>query len=132
MDVTQLLQLFLFAQHHKIVKPLLPYVSILYGLPQTGLLGQVSRPSLAHHLARETLLQNLHDSGNIAAVRLADEKMNVLGHNHIPDHDKLVATTQLLKDSQKPIAPTGVAEHRIATIAATGDEVEMSGIVFSS
>jgi hypothetical protein len=58
--------------------------------------------------------------------------MNVLGHNHIPDHDKLVTTSDLLKDFQKAVAATCLAENRLAVIAATGDEVKMSGVVLSA
>jgi hypothetical protein len=58
--------------------------------------------------------------------------MNVLGHNHIPDHDNLVATSDLLKDLQEAVAVTRLAENRLTTIAATGDEMKMSGIVLSS
>jgi hypothetical protein len=58
--------------------------------------------------------------------------MNVLGHNHIPDHDKLVTTSDLLKDFQETVAAMSLAENRLAVIAATGDEVKMSGVVLSS
>jgi hypothetical protein len=58
--------------------------------------------------------------------------MNVLGHNHIPDHNKLVAPSDLLKDFQEAIAATGFAENRVPVIAATRDEVKMSGVVLSS
>jgi hypothetical protein len=58
--------------------------------------------------------------------------MNVLWHNHIPDHEKLVATSDVLKDFQEAVAVTRLAENRPAMIAATGDEMKMSGIVLSS
>ena len=58
--------------------------------------------------------------------------MNVLGHNHIPDHDNLVATSDLLKDFQEGVAVTRLAENRLAMVAATGDEMKMSGVVLSS
>jgi hypothetical protein len=132
MNIAQLLHFFLFAQNHKIVKPLLPYVSIIHGLPQTGWLGLVSRPQLAQYLAREPLLEYLHNSRHAASLRFADEKMNVLRHNHISDHDKLVTTSDLVKDFQQPVAAARLTEHRRAMIAAAGDEVEMSRIVFSS
>ena len=56
----------------------------------------------------------------------------MLGHYHIPDHDKLVTTPDLLKDFQEAVAATRLAENRLAVIAATGDEVKMSGVVLSS
>jgi hypothetical protein len=58
--------------------------------------------------------------------------MNVLGHNHIPDHDELVTSSNLLKDFQEAVAATWLAENRLAVIAATGDEVKMSCAVLSS
>jgi hypothetical protein len=58
--------------------------------------------------------------------------MNVLGHYHIPDHDKLVTTSNLLKDFQQAVAVTLLAENRLAVIAATGDEMKMSGVVLSA
>jgi hypothetical protein len=58
--------------------------------------------------------------------------MNVLGHNHIPDHDELETTSDLLKDFQEAVAATCLAENRLAVIAATSDEVKMSGVVLSS
>jgi hypothetical protein len=39
--------------------------------------------------------------------------MNVLGHNHIPDHDKLETTSDLLKDFQEAVATTRLAENRL-------------------
>ena len=132
MNVAQLLQLFLFTQNHKIVKPLLPNVIIVRGFPQTCLVGQVPCPELAQHLAREPLFEHLNDSRNSATGRFADEKMNVLGHKHVSHHDKLVATSDLLKDFQEPVAPARFAEDRLAMIAATRDEVEVPGVIFSS
>jgi hypothetical protein len=58
--------------------------------------------------------------------------MNVLGHYHIPDHDKLVTASDLLEDFQEAVAATRLAENRLAVIAATGDEVKMSGVVLSA
>ena len=58
--------------------------------------------------------------------------MNVLGHKHIPDHDKLVTMSDLLKDFQQAVAVTLLAENRLAVIAPTGDEVKMSGVVLPS
>jgi hypothetical protein len=58
--------------------------------------------------------------------------MNVLGHYHIPDHDKLVTMSDLFKDFQQAVAVTLLAENRLAVIAATGDEVKMSGVVLPS
>jgi hypothetical protein len=49
----------------------------------------------------------------------------------IPDHDKLGTTSDLLKDFQQAVAVTLLAENRLAVIAATGDEVKMSGVVLS-
>jgi hypothetical protein len=58
--------------------------------------------------------------------------MNVLRHYHIPDHDKLVTASDLLEDFQEAVAATRLAENRLAVIAATGDEVKMSGVVLSA
>ena len=51
--------------------------------------------------ASESLLDSLHHHGGIASLRFAQQKMHVLGHDDIADHDKMVAPAHLLEHLNK-------------------------------
>ncbi|HEY1801500.1 MAG TPA: hypothetical protein VGG46_11255 [Terriglobales bacterium] len=57
----------------------------------------------AQELTRETLFEDLHDRGGIAALRLTDEKVEVFGHDDVAHDDEMILATDLFEDFQKQI-----------------------------
>jgi hypothetical protein len=51
--------------------------------------------------------------------------MNMLGHDHIANNDKVVSPPNLFQYSQQQVAMLPLAEHRHALITTGGDEVEI-------
>ena len=51
------------------------------------------------------LLHNFHHDRRIAFLRLGHEQMEVLRHDHIPNHDETVILTGVLQNPQKQVAP---------------------------
>jgi hypothetical protein len=56
-------------------------------------------------------------------IRFADQKMNVLGHNHVSDNHELIATAHLLQHGQEQIATPRCAEQRLPPVTTAGDEM---------
>ena len=71
----------------------------------------------------------LHDAGRIALLRLADDQVNVFGHNYITDYHESVALPNLFADTQEQVPPPRAAQPGLATLATASDEVEMLGAV---
>ena len=77
------------------------------------------------HAARETLLDHLHDGGRRATFGLADQQMNVIGHDDISDDHEMVALADLLKNLEEQVATAGVSQLGLPMITAAGEEVQM-------
>jgi hypothetical protein len=123
MNVAQLLNL--LATHDEIVEAPLPNVGIV--LPQLALSGI---PALVpQNTPRQSLLEHLHDRGLSTAFRFTDEQVKVLRHHHVSDHDEVVASANLFKDSQEQIAFFRSVKKRAATITAAGKKMKMSRVV---
>jgi hypothetical protein len=59
---------------------------------------------LSQEPAGESLFDRLHYFGGIAALRFAQQKVDVLGHHHVADDHKTVATAHSLQNLQEEIA----------------------------
>ena len=55
--------------------------------------------------------------------------MNMLGHDHIPDHNKAVSHPHLFQNPAKQISPMSGAEQRTTMIATRCDEVQVSASI---
>jgi hypothetical protein len=51
--------------------------------------------------------------------------MNMLGHHHVAQQQKLVARPYFVQDSQEQVASAEGAKERKSSIAAAGDEMQM-------
>ena len=58
---------------------------------------------LAAQATRHALLQDLHDGGRSALGRLADEQVNVVGHDHVARERESVAVAHLTQNLYKRI-----------------------------
>ncbi len=77
------------------------------------------------HLLRKTLLDDLHDHRGIADFRLRDEYMKVFGHNDISVDDEAIFSTRFFQEIDESISTFRCAQDRLASIAATGDEMQV-------
>ena len=72
-----------------------------------------------------TLLQNLQHGRRRPDFRLADQNVEVLGHDHVADNLKPILPPNLLEDSQENIARTPTSQKRCAFVATAGNEVKV-------
>ena len=86
----------------------------------------------AEKLSGKALLQHLQDNGGISALRLCEQKVDMLGHNHVSDDHEAVTTADLFEDLEKQIAPWFGVEQRTTLVTTEGDEVQIAGAVVSS
>jgi hypothetical protein len=50
------------------------------------------------HQARETLFHHFHHHRPVAPLGLADQQMDVFGHNHVPNYGEAISAARLLQD----------------------------------
>ena len=111
MNIFQLLNLLDFRPNHKVIKTSLPHVPRIQSfLPKRTLWPVFSPAEISKYAPREALLQHLHDGGWSSSIWLADQQMDVLGHNHVSDYDETVAKTRLFKNLQEKTPPSWSAE----------------------
>jgi hypothetical protein len=79
----------------------------------------------AAQAARDALLQNLNHGGRRAFGGLADEQVNVIGHNDIAHQRETVAIARLAENLDENISGANGAQQRQASIASEGDEMKM-------
>jgi len=77
----------------------------------------------------ETFFDYLHHDGRVFDLRLGDEKVEVLGHDHVSDNYEAVSQPCLLQNPQEQVAPLRGSQLRLAMIATTGNEVEVVSTV---
>ena len=96
--VVQLLHLLVQTPHVEVIKALLPDM-VKTHIQQTGLTGNATK--LCQNASREAELHSLHDGRRISLLRFAEEQMNVLRHDHITHHHKLIPATNALQNRQE-------------------------------
>ncbi len=88
--------------HHKIIESFLPNVPGLERLlPQLPLRRAAPPSPFSEQTPRKALLQHLHDRRRRAPVWLADQQVNVLGHDYVADYDKAIPFPHLFQDFEK-------------------------------
>jgi hypothetical protein len=55
----------------------------------------------------------------------------MLGHNHVPNDNELIAPSDLFQDFEKQIATLRRAQQRLTPITTASDKVQVSGAVVS-
>ncbi|SRR6266446_6305068 len=79
--------------------------------------------------ARDFLLERLQDFRGVPLLRLAEEQMDVFGHNHIANQQEAVSRADLVKNLHEAVAGARRAEERAAAIATESNEVEVAASV---
>jgi hypothetical protein len=111
MHVARLLHALLRIPDHEIVESALPDVGWAECSLSKGQLVWVARgPNSTQDLAGKTLLEDLHDSGRSGASWLTDQKVDVVGHDHIPGYDETIAGPYLLEDGEKQVMALRAAQ----------------------
>ena len=60
----------------------------------------------------EALLQHLHHDRRRGLLRFADQQMEVLGHDHVAEHDKAMASPDFFQKLEQQVATAGGAQQR--------------------
>ncbi|HTZ88749.1 MAG TPA: hypothetical protein VMA71_00330 [Alloacidobacterium sp.] len=82
------------------------------------------------YLSRRTLFHNLQHRGKSSDLRLAQEEMNMLGHDYISSHSKKIFLADFFEYLQKDI-PRFSIQKRKSMVAAKSDEMKIVSAVVS-
>ena len=132
--VEKFLVFLLSAPDVEIVKSLLPKTSMfcpvwLESKAQLRSGGAAFRP-LAK-AARNALLENLQDWRRSANLRLADEQVDVLGHEHIPGQCEAVTVPDFSQDLHHNVFRVRGGQQREPAVTTESDEMEVALSVVS-
>lgn len=122
--VVQLFNVLFFRSNIEVIRPGLPECGGQLFTKNIGLLFGGSFLSAA--LERNPLLQHLHNPGRILNFWFADQKVDVLRHDHVAGYDKLIFLACLLKDFKKHITVRGWPEKREPSVTGTGNEMPVA------
>ena len=121
MNVAQFFDAFVFGPDVEVVEALLP--DMLREAVKNGSLRGIAPSLLRQDASRKSKFESLHYGRRSLHLRLADQQVNVLGHDHVTyDHER-VASAHLLQDSQQQITTAGGPKQRLPPITTAGDEV---------
>jgi len=87
---------------------------------------------LAAQAARNALLQNLNHGRRRTFGRLADEQMDVLGHDHVAHQRESIAVARFAENPDERVPGANRAQKRQAPIAGEGDEMQMAAPVMTN
>jgi len=113
----------------EIVKARLPELGKqAVGLPKwkLQLLGRYSFARLAAKPPRYALLQDLHEGGGSACCWLADEQVDVIGHEHVTCQGKAVAVAHLAQNFDEQIFGVSRGKQGQPPVATARDEVQVA------
>src|SRR5882672_7415892 len=120
MHVVELLSFLLRAVYVEIVEPGLPKSWELFvAVPEQRLELGRRQVALSHsQVARDALLQDLHDHGRRSDGGFADQKMNVLRHHDVASERKTIPLTNLAQGLHKHVSCASRTEQRQSPVAA--------------
>jgi hypothetical protein len=72
------------------------------------------------------LFQRLHYQRGVAALRLADQEVHMLGHDHIAGNHKTITAANLLQYLEKEIAIPRAVKKCAAMVTTGRDKVQAS------
>jgi len=107
--VMQLLDSFALAPDVEVVEALLPDVP-WFRLPKQPLRSRTALALRVQHVLSEPLFEDLHHRRGRARLRLADEHVEMLGHDHIADYDEAIALAGLFEETDEERAPLRAAQ----------------------
>jgi len=124
MDIVQLFLAFLRGPQDEIIESALPYVIFAGALaaPLSGRLG----PEPSQYAPCKALFDGLHHGGRIASFRLAEQQVDVLGHDDIAHHNEMIAVAHVLQHFNEQVASGGESEQRAALVTTGGDVVQVT------
>ena len=125
--VAQLLDALSFTPHVEVIETFLPH-RVGDRIPECGLGGDCGFAATVQ-LAREALLDDLHDHRGVAEFGLGDEPVEVFGHEDVSVDHEAVFAAGLFEDLEEEVAPPGGVELGLATVATASDEVQVLGAV---
>jgi hypothetical protein len=76
------------------------------------------------HATREALFDRLHDPRGIAFLRLADQEMNMVRHDHIAHGHEAITLADFLHDCQKQVSPPRAGQPALPMITTASDEMQ--------
>jgi len=128
MHVAEFFGAFMFGPYVEIIEPFLP--DVLRDVVEEGSLGRISSsPRLRQNASRKSNFESLHHGRRSLDLRLADEKVNMFGHDHVTGDDELVAPAHLLEHGEKQIAAARGGKQELPPITTAGDEMKVPGAV---
>jgi len=81
---------------------------------------------LAPQAARHALLQHLHDGGRSAPGGLADEQVNVIGHDDVAHEHESVAVAHLAQNLHEQILRARRGKQGQSPVTAARNKVEVA------
>jgi len=100
MHVPEFLDAFAFGPDVEIIESFLPDV-LRSVVEEAGLCRVAFLFSRGQDAARKAKFQGLHHRRRSFLLWFADQQVDMLGHDHVTDNDKLMAPSDLLEDRQK-------------------------------
>ena len=91
-----------------------------------GVVGRIFFAWLAAEPPRYELLQDLHDGGGSALGWLADEQVNVIGHDDVTSQRETVAVAHLAQKLDEQIPSVRGGKQGQPSVATAGDEVQVA------
>jgi hypothetical protein len=80
-------------------------------------------PLLSENASGEPEFQGLHGDRRSVPVGLADEQMDMLGHDHKTEHHETIASAGLFKNAKEQVAAARRAQEWLTLITTAGDEM---------
>ena len=98
MHVVQFLSDFLLAEYVEVIRA---------GASEVGRSSILRQTGACHGkaLVRHALLENLHDYRDTSFVRLTDEQVDMLRHDHVANYLEFIFLTDFFKDVQEQVSP---------------------------
>src|SRR5215831_4346510 len=132
MHVAKLFHALLLGTNNEIVETALPNVSHGDGCtPKLVCPGAGLGAKFAQQPMSERLFQGGQHQRRISALRLGEQKMDMLRHDYVTDNYKLMTLANLFHNFEEEIARAGCAEKGTALITTCRNEVGISRAVIA-
>ena len=130
--VIQLFVLLFGAPHIEVIEAALPELRILFKrgfIRDKRLARKGFVPVRPAQFYRRSSLQNLHHGRRVAHVRLADQQVEMLRHQDVPEEAEIMALADVDQDFQEEVACLRGIEEGQAMVTTACDEMELSKAV---
>jgi hypothetical protein len=75
------------------------------------------------------VFENLHHHRRIAHLRLRDEEMKMLRHDHVSVHDEAILAACLFQNLEEKVTASGRVQARLSTITTASNKMKVVGAV---